>query len=132
MSESPKTVYGDAGVGMTHEASVTEAANAAMETGARAFRWMPISTGTRVVALAIGGLGVVLLVVGWLCSGRWWADKFNATEIFNGLAENLLAVTVVVFLVDGIDRARKWKWLNRQPWGQRVLKRLGLDQKEVT
>ena len=106
----PQSVYRD--IGVVHEALGTAHGNATANAEARALRWMPITAETRVIALVIGALGLCL----------WWTR-------FEELGDNLIAATVVVFIVDGIDQLRKF--LNRCPWCRGLLEGVGLGQKEV-
>ena len=76
-------------------------------------RWPPIIHETRAVAGVIGAIGF----------GLWWTKKLH------GLGENLLAVAIVVFVVDGMKRLRDW--MIRREWGRKVLVKTGSGNKRV-
>jgi hypothetical protein len=79
---------------------------------ATVLRWPPITAETLAVAVVLGVIGLCL-----------WPTKFS------GLGDNLIAVTIVVFVVGGMERLRKWLIL--RPWGHKVLRVMGLKQQEV-
>jgi hypothetical protein len=106
----PRTV--SASVGVPHEASATAEARATVPATATVLRWPPITAETLAVAVVLGVIGLCL-----------WPTRFS------GLGDNLIAVTIVVFVVGGMERLRKF--LIVRPWGYRVLRMMGLKQQEV-
>jgi hypothetical protein len=79
----------------------------------RVLRWPPITAETLAVAVVLGLIGVAL----------WQPDKYR------GLGDNLIAVTIVVFVVGGMEKLRKL--LMWSPRGRSVLRMIGLRPREI-
>jgi hypothetical protein len=99
----PRIVAGTASAGGTSTATAQ----------AVILRWPPITPGTLAVGVVLGVIGACLKI---------WC-------IFSGLGDNLLAVTVGIFVVWIMEQLRKWLIL--RSWGRKVLRIIGLKQQEV-
>ena len=106
-----RTVCTDAS--MEIEAGATVEGTSTFSAEVRVLRWPPITAETLAVAVVLGVIGFCL----------WQTEKYQ------GLGDNLITVTVVVFVVWGMEQLRKWLILRQ--WGHKVLRMMGLKQQEV-